>query len=251
MRVLVIGRGTVGSALAKVLDLHHDVTTYDKKDVCFPAQRDFAVIHITIPFSKEYVEQIAELLKEFKATVVIVHSTIVLGIMERLKQNHPDISWYFSPVRGREADMEKDLQKLPVLIAPRLSDPLRTYLKTIARILYEFDNPDDLVMGKLLEVTWFGMNIAFAQQAKLICDSFGLDFKRAYTNYFHLSRVARDYNERPLNYMKRPIFVPGYVGGKCVIQDVQLMRDFLYGDPRLWNFIMDINDKFRGEKDAN
>jgi len=249
MKVLVIGRGSVGSALVRILCLYHDVDTYDIAYESKAYQFAYDIIHITIPFIdyRQYLKAIEEILKKFKAPIIIVHSTIVCGIMTALIKMYSQNTWYYSPVRCREKEMDKEIQKLDFLIAPTPTKELSKYLHDVGLYWIAFENPEELVMAKLLEVTWFGMNLAFVQQTKLICEDQHLNFDQVYTRYNLYSRIGKDYSEKKIRYMPRPLFVPGFVGGKCVIQDVELMRLMDYGDKRLWDWIIDTNEKFRGK----
>jgi len=249
-KILVVGNGAVGSALAKFLRTKFkDVTTWDCLDSALPKEREFDIVHITIPFTawEQYLSAMVNIVSQFTMKRIIVHSTIVVGIMTKLKEMRPDMEIYYSPIRCQEAKMDKEIRELDMLIAPHPSEFIYDTLGKIINLVY-WNNPEDLVMAKLLEVAWFGMNLAFVQQAKLICQANDLDFDETYTNYNGWARIGKDYRRKELHYIPRPTFVPGYIGGKCVIPDVQLMKLMKYGDPRLWDWIIDTNEYFRGEK---
>jgi hypothetical protein len=250
-RMIVVGTGSVGAAIAKhIRKRYKDLVTWDIKDETIPKDLKFDLMHLCIPFKswELYLKAVQEILGYFDPTFVIVHSTLVCGIMSKLKVLHPRISWYYSPVRAQEKVMKTEFPQLNFFIAPQPSGLLAYYLAELRLKVVHFPDMESLVMGKLLEVVWFGMNLAFTQQAKLICQAQHLDFNVSYTEYTRLSRIGKDYREKELQYINRPIFVPGYIGGKCVIQDVELMKLMHYGDPRLWDFICETNEYFRGEK---
>jgi len=254
-RILICGKGSTGIAWGDLCTDHKiDVQYYDPKKNEDPPNTMFDCIHLMFPCidANQYLTACQQILKRFASPIIIVNSTIVLGILPELVKNYPHLAFYYSPMRAREADMPAETKMLKRFIAAINNldignGQILDYMKRLNLELEWFKDAEALVMGKLAEVSWFGMNIAFCQMMKLICDKYHLNFEEAYTQYTEGSRIGKDYRKTPLEYMQRPIFVPNKIGGKCVIQDIELMQKTNCGHSNFFWWIIDQNNNF-GEK---
>jgi hypothetical protein len=94
MNNLVIGMGEVGRALASILR----APTHDpmlKKT----SRGQFHVLHVCIPYTKDFVSIVRAYEKEFLSTLTVVHSTVPVGTCATLEAVH-------SPVRGLHPHLE-------------------------------------------------------------------------------------------------------------------------------------------------
>src|SRR5260370_2760048 len=82
------------------------------------------------------------------------------------------------------------------------------------------DKPETLELAKLAETTYFGVQIAFAQDLDRYARRVGADYEQA-INFFE-----------EVDFLPRPRYFPGVIGGHCVLPNIQLLRK-LAGSPLL------------------
>ena len=70
-----------------------------------------------------------------------------------------------------------------------------------------------LELSKLLETTYFGLLIAWAQEM----DRFA---KKIDGNYNEITEFFKE-----ISYLPPYVFQPGYIGGHCVMPNIQLLQD--------------------------
>lgn len=234
MKVLIIGAGTVGSALGTLITkAGHDVAYQDKGD--YLEQKDWDIIHFTVPMVDQasWVALVnGYTLYNFRCKYLIIESSIVPSALDGL--GHPCI--IYSPIRATEAIMPQQLKTLKKFWA-FVNEPVLYKQQEVMEYLHSvypqgtrrFHDARALAFGKLLEVVDFGLQIQFAQQVKLACEKHGWHFEEAYIEYRKESKYGADYTKlkqgAPQKWVPRAIFRPDVIGGKCVIQDAQLMVD--------------------------
>ena len=124
------------------------------------------------------------------------------------------------------------------------------YLNHVYPSTKQFKDAESLVLGKLMEVSIFGLNIAIVQHFERLCDSFQIDFNESYTEYFRDSVIGLDYTnlERnvPVKWKNRTIFRPDIIKGKCVIQDIELLQDVDHSI--IWHWAIEMNNETKRRK---
>jgi hypothetical protein len=234
MKILIFGKGTVGTALGELIEKGgHEVAYQDKH--AFIENRKWDIIHITFPM-KEMDAWIGLIngysLYNFSCKYLIIESSIIPQALDHLE--HPCI--IYSPIRATEAIMPLQLKTEKKFWAFVEDPPIKDQYEVIKYFnsvypqgTLRFDDAKALAFGKMLEVVDFGLQIIFAQQVKLECDKHGWNFDEAYTEYRKHSQYGADYNKlkkgAPKQWIKRAIFRPGVIGGKCVIQDAKLLQE--------------------------
>lgn len=253
--ILLVGHGSVGQAI----DDHIRntlpaaiVNVYDTKLDYIPTHIHYDFIHVTIPYLNDYqyLKGLEFVWQEAEAdTIIILQSTLSPLILRKLQSlPHPQTIYYI-PVRVREDEMHDTIMKPIWLVAPvQYSDQaIADYLDTL-HIRYEFfQDACALAYGKLMETTWSGMQIAFVQFMKQYCDKHRMDFEEAYYKYWDYSGIPVDCRKiEDLGYEPRPIFYPGIIGGKCIMQNIDnvLWPNGLL-DPNLYKFIQENNENMK------
>lgn len=216
---LVVGKGEVGSALHKVLADRYSVSARDKSD---DVEGQFDVLHLSYPWTENFVSSAKGYIEKYKPELVIVHSTVAVGTTEEIGS----IAVH-SPIRG---------------VHPRLEEGIRTFVKYFgggnaeeaARIFGEiglqtraFKDSRTTELLKILDTTYYGWNIVFEKEVKRLCDEMGLDLGEVYTV------PNEDYNEgyeklgKPN--VRRPVLkhVPGKIGGHCIMENCEFLDDWL------------------------
>jgi hypothetical protein len=75
-------------------------------------------------------------------------------------------------------------------------------------------SPEATELAKLLETTYFGVLLAWAQEAERYCDRSGTDY----------DEVVSFYNE--IGYLPPVKFFPGVIGGHCVLPNIEILGEF-------------------------
>jgi hypothetical protein len=84
-------------------------------------------------------------------------------------------------------------------------------------------------MGKIVNTTWYGLQIAFATQIAEICQAKKIEFTHAYTAWMESDEIGKQYqkvNGRATSkeIIPRPVMVPGTIGGHCVMPNLKLLE---------------------------
>jgi hypothetical protein len=210
---LVLGAGEVGEALATLMGC-------DLRDVEDPGDlaETYQMLHIAYPWQIEnFVQTTKDYAEQYSAEYVVVHSTVPVGTCD-------PHSWVHSPVRGKH---------------PRMLDGLHNFDKhyggvhaaEVAGILewwfpnrHIHEQAATTELGKLLELTAYGMEIVLEKYAWRMCERLDVPFDEAYTV------MSETYNEGwaylgHSEYVK-PILqhVEGPLGGHCVVAGAELLN---------------------------
>ena len=114
---VVAGIGEIGKPILKLLshdnivvgfDLNHDLMD-DKKFERYKILKT-SFLHITIPATGKFINNVLKLYKKFQPECIVIHSTIKPGITEELQGKLP-IPVIYSATRGVHKNMLKDLKR--------------------------------------------------------------------------------------------------------------------------------------------
>lgn len=225
--VIIIGAGEVGQAIIGLEeDAEHQIWVLDKrydKDKEPPQQR-YRVMHVCIPYSKDFVDSVNKYMNDYPSDLNIVHSTLPVGTMDKLT---PRGALVHSPVRGKH---------------PNLIDGLYTFVKYVggpedycseAIVYFESLEVKAKRIGdyraselfKLLDTSYYGWCIAFADRAKKLCDKYGADYDLVYKDG---NQTYNDgYLRLAMAHVVRPVLIPpqGGISGHCVYENSVLLDD--------------------------
>jgi len=251
----IIGHGSVGTALEtliqRVLHPQYTVYTYDFKDDGgfddWPAEVD--ILHYTIPceFPPEWASTFYEYVSKTQPAYVIIDATITPNVLDLLKLFHLQCNIYVSPVRATEAIMFDQLAEKPKYIAPIQEWPgMRPYINQYLNNVFDnkaiwFADPKALILGKLFETAQFGVNIALVQQLAATCRVLNIDFNEAYTIYMQDTAWRADYTGDNMKFIPRPLFRPDTIGGKCVMQNIDLLDKNVSKFGGIWEWVRKSN----------
>jgi len=150
--------------------------------------------------------------------VVVVHSTVKPGTTKNI-QEKSKIPVLFSPVRGVHKRFLEDIKKYTKFIS---SDDKQVDSKIKIDLEKRFEKVDWMSTTKtaelakiLVDTTYYGWLINYAQITKMICEKEGIDFDEMW-------KFADEIHE---NLGNRPKMYPGIIGGHCVIPNLSLVED--------------------------
>lgn len=179
------------------------------------------VAHICIPFSDDF----SNLVRKYKkfAKLVIVHSSVPVGTCDKLGVVH-------SPVVGKHPNMEEGIRTFTKYFGGVNSKEAAKIFSKLG-IKTEFYKEAKITEAmKLMSTTYYGLNIMIEKEIYAWCKKKHLPFDLVYT----LNNI--DYN-RGYTLLGNPEFVrsnlkhvKGKIGGHCVINNLNLLKDFWLGD---------------------
>ena len=227
MTSLVIGLGEIGSALYEVLrDTYGDdkVFGYDAKDegkvdIFSPV----GMLHICIPYSKNFIPIVKEYKRLCEAKYVVIHSSVPVGVTEMLGEGT-----FHSPVRGKHPHMKEGLLTYVKYLSFNGMDlydaqEIADYMHKAGISTKTVTDTKTTELGKLLALCRYGVYIAFAKEQEKICERFGVAYHKAVTDFERTRNEGLEEIEHCE--LKQPLLFPfqDYVGGHCTVEDMEIL----------------------------
>ena len=246
MTDIILGMGEVGSTLYELLvERGFDCVGIDSdKSKCRNYSENESIVkpeylHVCLPGElNEFIEITSQWINKIKyLQVVVIHSTVRPGTTKSL-QDKFDLPILFSPVRGVHRRFLEDIKKYTKFIA---SDKIEINLKIKSELEKRFQKIQWMPTTKtaelakiLVDTTYYGWLINYAQITKMICDKEKIDFDEMW-------KFADEIHE---NLGNRPKMYPGIIGGHCVIPNLSLAKyDNLDIIKKINDIYKDCNDK--------
>lgn len=211
---LIVGLGEVGAALAEVIERRSPVLRHDIEPREFDAA--IGVMHVCIPFqsSAQFETAVCGYVQRFDPALTIVNSTVLPGTTSALarRTGKPVV---YSPVRGKHVRMAQDLVRYVKYVAAADEEAAvraQHHFESAGMKTRRMKKPETLELAKLGETTYFGVQIAFAQELDRYARRVGADYDEA-INFFE-----------EVDFLPRSRYFPGIIGGHCVIPNIQLLR---------------------------
>ncbi len=240
---VVVGLGEIGNPIYKLLSKKLITVGYDvnpklmnksafKKFEKIPTN----LLHVAIPVTKSFENDILKLTKNFQPQCIIIHSTISPGTTSRL-QKKLKIPIIYSATRGVHKRMIKDLKRYTKFFAisnnaPKKQWAINEYYKTMKKAgikTQQMTKPETLELAKILcDTSYLGWLINYAQLTNTIAIKHNVDYDEMWTFSDEIHNILGN----------RPKLFPGFIGGHCVIPNLDLIQN------QTLNLIKSINDKY-------
>lgn len=233
---VVIGLGEVGRPLYNMLVNIHGANKVKGRDLDTARWENytFDFMHVCFPQTVDFIKQVSGYVEDYAPKCIIIHSTLSPGMTEHLDDlfNYPDIrlAIFYSPVRGNEKDgMMWCLQHYTKFIAPggrtrvSFSDALDATTKHLesAGMKVEYTTfATALEYAKLLDLCWYGLNIAFYQELERILEEKHIVDPLAPSSNIVKKFIASTPVESE-GKVPRHVFYGGFIGGHCVIPAIR------------------------------
>lgn len=210
---LVIGLGEIGKPLKEVLEQAYPVIGRDIDPVEIPGK--IGVLHVCYPYQVgDFVETAVNYIKQYQPELTMVHSTLVPGTMQKVFERVGGLVAY-SPVRGKHTRMRQELLHYTKFIAgatPEAGGRGVEYLANAGFKVRQVSTCESLELAKIVETTYFGLLIAWAQEVERYCGTLG-------ANYDEAMLLTEE-----VNYLPPVVFQPGFIGGHCIMPNIQLLE---------------------------
>ncbi|MEZ7989201.1 MAG: GDP-mannose dehydrogenase [Nitrosopumilus sp.] len=226
MTDVILGMGEVGQTLFDLLvDRKFDCVGIDLDDSKCKKYSENEVIknpeylHVCLPGELTgFTDIVLDWIDKIKnIQVVIIHSTVKPGTT-KIIQEKLTIPILFSPVRGVHKRFLNDIKKYTKFISfdgIEIDPKIKTDLENRFEKIEWMSTTKTAELAKILvDTTYYGWLINYAQITKMICEKENVDFDEMW-------KFADEIHE---NLGNRPKMFPGIIGGHCVIPNLDLVE---------------------------
>jgi len=225
---VVAGIGEIGKPVLKLLskntitvgfDLNPDLMDQRKFDKYKKNQTSF--LHITIPVTDKFISNVLKLDKKFKPECIVIHSTIKPGTTKIL-QKKLSIPVIYSATRGVHKRMICDLKRYTKFFAISINAPRHKWASALFTKLMKgcgiktkkMSKPETLELAKIIcDTSYLGWLVNYAQLSNMIAIKHGVDYDEMWSFSDEIHRFLGN----------RPKMFPGFIGGHCVIPNIDLL----------------------------
>ena len=240
---VVVGLGEIGLPILNLVSKATNVIGYDKnpKKINHKKIRKYqnlktCLLHICIPYTKKFVNNVTSLSEKFNPEGIILHSTISPYTTEKL-QRSLNIPVIYSATRGVHKRMIHDLKKYTKFYssynwAPRAKWANKIYVARMKKAgikTAKMSSPLVLEFAKIVvDTSYYGWLINYAQLSNLLAIQNKVDYDEMWS-------FADEIHEYLGN---RPKMFPGFIGGHCIIPNLDLIHN------ETMNLIKKINNSY-------
>ena len=240
---VVVGLGEIGKPILQLLSETETVVGFDTNHKLMNEMKfgklkelETSILHICIPFTNKFISNIGSLHNRFKPKCIIIHSTVNPGTTKKL-QSLLHIPIIYSATRGVHKRMLYDLKRYTKFYAIEPSAPQANWASSVYSKMMKkcgvktkkLSNPLTLEIAKIVcDTSYYGWLITYAQISNMIAI-------KNKVNYDEMWSFADEIHKYLGN---RPKMVPGFIGGHCVIPNLELIKDDIL------NLIKEINSDY-------
>ena len=226
MTDIILGMGEVGETLFDLLvDRKFDCIGIDLDNSKCKNYTENKIIenpqylHVCLPGELEkFTDIVIEWINRIKNIQgVVIHSTVKPGTTKNI-QERSSIPILFSPVRGVHRRFLDDIKKYTKFISfdnAEINSEIKKDLENRFEKVDWMSTTKTAELAKILvDTTYYGWLINYAQITKMICEKENVDFDEMW-------KFADEIHE---NLGNRPKMFPGIIGGHCVIPNLNLVE---------------------------
>jgi len=231
---IVAGLGEIGMPILKLISKTNRTLGYDvnpklqnKKQFEKVKYIETSFLHICIPFTNKFTTNVKMLFKKFQPQAIVIHSTIEPSTTKKLQSMLP-VPIIYSATRGVHKRMISDLKKYTKFYsvytwAPKSKWASREFASKMKKAgikTKKMSNPLTLEIAKIVvDTSYYGWLINYAQLSNMIARKNKVDYDEMWS---FADEIHKNLGNRPKMY-------PGFIGGHCVIANLDLIKeDSLY-----------------------
>jgi len=239
---IVVGLGEIGRPILNLLSEKVTVVGFDvnpnlmEKKFYRYEKIPTSFVHICIPFGKNFIFNVKEIYKKFKPKAIVIHSTISPYTTKKLQKKIP-IPIIYSATRGVHKRMLQDLKRYTKFFAIEKNAPRAKWASTMySKIMKsckvktkQMSSPLTLELAKIVcDTSYYGWLINYAQLSNMIAVKHRVNFDEMWTFADEIQKLLKN----------RPKMFPGFIGGHCIIPNLDLISD------KTLNLIKEINSDY-------
>lgn len=227
---LVIGIGEIGTPLYRILSKSTITAGYDLDNSKMDVKKyeklknnPISILHICIPFTNNFSENVIKIIKDRNPEIVAIHSTIKPNTTKYI-QNHTTIPVIYSATRGVHKRMLKDMLQYSKFYAiydwaPKskwASQKFKNKMKKSGFKTKKMSDPLTLELAKIVvDTSYYGWLITYAQLSNMIAIKNNVNYDEMWSFSDEIHKFLGN----------RPKMFPGFIGGHCVIPNLELIDD--------------------------
>jgi UDP-N-acetyl-D-mannosaminuronate dehydrogenase len=238
---VVAGLGEIGTPILQLVSKAKPAVGYDVNEKLMDIKRfkkfeilDTCFLHICIPYNNNFESNVLSLYEKFKPECIVIHSTISPSTTSKIQSKIP-VPIIYSATRGVHRRMLHDMKRYVKFYAVEPDTPnakwaAAVYSKMLKKCgvkTKQMSTPITLELAKIVvDTSYYGWLITYAQLSNMIA----IDNKVDYDEMWSFAEEIHKYLGN------RPKMFPGFIGGHCVIPNLDLIKN-----PTL-DMIKEIND---------
>lgn len=230
LKDVVCGLGEIGMPILKLISKSVGAVGYDinprllnEKKLADLDSVHTELLHVCIPYSEKFERNVLSLVSKFNPDAIIIHSTIKPGTTEKL-QKKLTIPVIYSATRGIHKRMIYDLKRYQKFYSVYDWAPKSNWVKKIfvnrmkkagvkTKIM---SSPLVLELAKIVvDTSYYGWLINYAQLSNMIAIKHKVDYDEMWSYADEIHKYLGN----------RPKMFPGFIGGHCVIPNLDLIDD--------------------------
>ena len=227
---IIAGLGEIGNPILQLFSKTRTAVGYDIDESLmdltqFEKEKKLPTIflHICIPFTKNFINSVLELNKKFNPQCIVIHSTISPGTTRSI-QSKVNVPVIYSATRGVHKRMLHDLKRYTKFFAvdpkaPQAKWAAKTYSELLKKCKVktkQMSNPITLELAKIIvDTSYYGWLITYAQLSNMIALKHKVDYDEMWSFAEEIHKYLGN----------RPKMFPGFIGGHCVIPNLELIKD--------------------------
>ena len=240
---IVVGLGEIGLPIYKIISKNFTVQGYDKNPDLIPKSKKIfekysvRFLHVCIPYNSKFIQNVLNLNKKFFPESIVIHSTIKPETTKNI-QKKLNIPIIYSATRGVHKRMATDIKRYTKFYAldeniPNSKSLSRKYVNLMRNSgikTKKMSSPITLELGKIVcDTSYYGWLINYAQISKIISEKHNVNYDEMWAFSDEIHKFLGN----------RPKLFPGFIGGHCVIPNLELI------DEKSLNQINYINNIFK------
>jgi len=239
----VAGLGEIGSPILKLISRATIAVGYDINKKYMNKNKfnkyqniDTYFLHVCIPFTKEFITNVVLLSEKFNPEAIVIHSTVSPYTTKKL-QDKLNIPIIYSATRGVHKRMLNDLRRYTKFYSIESNAPRKNWasinfsklMKKCGVKTKKMSSPLILELAKIIvDTSYYGWLINYAQLSNMIAIQNKVDYDEMWSFADEIHKFLGN----------RPKMYPGFIGGHCVIPNLELI------DHQTLNLINEINSDY-------
>jgi UDP-N-acetyl-D-mannosaminuronate dehydrogenase len=211
--VIVVGRGEVGRPLFDILNRRFECISVDIEPV--EVESPCSVMHICYPFQiPDFIGATIRYIQKYQPDLTVIHSTVCPGTTRRIQEAVGEQAIAYSPVRGKHRRMESDMLRYKKFVAATRPAFLSKALDHLSQAGFKtatFPSPEVAELSKLVETTYLGVLVGWAQEVERFAARYGGTFEDV--NAFI----------EEIDFLPSHVY-PGHIGGHCVMPNIAILQ---------------------------
>lgn len=240
---IVAGLGEIGSPILKLISRATIAVGYDINKKYMNKNKfnkyqniDTYFLHVCIPFTKEFITNVVLLSEKFNPEAIVIHSTVSPYTTKKL-QDKLNIPIIYSATRGVHKRMLNDLRRYTKFYSIESNAPRKNWasinfsklMKKCGVKTKKMSSPLILELAKIIvDTSYYGWLINYAQLSNMIAIQNKVDYDEMWSFADEIHKFLGN----------RPKMYPGFIGGHCVIPNLELI------DHQTLNLINEINSDY-------